>query len=951
MAIIAASVEANGWVLRLTVSASLGNFTSYSLDPDGTPRVTLASSHGGFIKSGGQAVAGSIARGLIATKPLRLPVNPASPTIAVIDEIDLGGGLIRVRIALTEHVYASDTAVTLAALGGWRIGESAASGVAVTNNSVIVAPIPIMRWALVPYATTTGAFTLALFVASHHPVGFEPVAGVKFTATDGSGVKTVWTTQLSTDTSSGDGLRCYTAMIDPAAATALTAGLLRCDAEVYPWLGAVRTTDATGTRSMGSARTDGYSVNAAAPWIVGYDPASTRYGSQFAFVDPVNGTATAVAAMVQATLAGARGAASRPKDINTAIQAGYLANRTLPAANGQAAQTRSIDGMQIVLAAGTHVGAGSGAISVGIATAEIGLRIMGDPGDSNPRGNVVLQTSTTTPSRISRTAWSKLTVEQGTNTLASNVYNQVDDCTFRAKTGLEANNVAPFSAAAPAGMWNTAITRSRWWRTGASIASGNNRVGVFRACETSRPVLGPLIAIGNRLIPRAEDGFGTPAPMFGGWGGPTLAGQAEDIVIAWNDMRGCEFRAWQPPALPATVAGTPNQSFRRQVFMGNVVERIGSDPSPFYGIGEDQSATISYNIIEGNSFVGDRANTFYSDPLPTTIAEANSLLNQAFVNRVANNVFDWLPTKQDDFNDNTTAALRGTSDGYRPQMIEAWSMLYGVGHESNVDTRRTGFSLFPLEFSGARSVAGYGGPIAPLYTDDRSILGASGAGAAGGGNYRPLAGSPLGGRCVRGNGDTDAGGQIRRMPFTAGAYQTATTELLPAVARSAQRASASPVALSLTLAPGKAFSGLGSLAVLVGWNAGLHPLAARHSQAVLSPWLEPAIRPETGFMATRAGAAPVGLAVVVLGPATARSAQMASAPNLGLAIALASAAARSLSRSAAPLVSLELMLTISPGNGRLAPGSGAAQLFTGSGAVAGMLIVGADPRTVFPNRD
>jgi hypothetical protein len=249
-------IEANGWVLRLDVTGGLGDFASYILDPDGTPRLTLASSHPGFIKSGGQAVAGTIARSLVGTKPLRRPIPAAGPITPVIDETDLGGGVIRVRIALSEHVYATDTGVTLAVLAGWRAGESAATGIRVTNASTIVTPIPIMRWVLLPYGVTTGAFTVALFVASHHPVGFEPVAGVKFTATDGTTIKTVWTTQLSTDASYGDGLRCYTATIDPATATALTAGLLRIDAEVHPWLGGVRTTDPAGTRSMATLRSD-----------------------------------------------------------------------------------------------------------------------------------------------------------------------------------------------------------------------------------------------------------------------------------------------------------------------------------------------------------------------------------------------------------------------------------------------------------------------------------------------------------------------------------------------------------------------------------------------------------------------------------------------------------------------------------------------------------------------
>ncbi|MEY2883073.1 MAG: hypothetical protein RL490_797, partial [Pseudomonadota bacterium] len=443
MAIVAASIESNGWVLRIDVTGVLGNFANYTLDPDGSRRVQLTSSHPGFVKSGGTAIAGTLARALIATKPLRLPVNPASPTVAVIDETDLGGGVIRVRLALNEHIYATDTGLSLAVLAGWRTGEGAASGIAVTNNSTIVAPIPIMRWALVPYDPVTGSFRLSLIVASHHPVGFEPVAGVKFTATDGTNTKTVWAMSLSTDNSYGDNLRCYSVIIDPATGTALTAGLLRGDAEVYPWLGVMRSTDPFGSRAMASLRTDSLSVNAASPFVVPYDPAGTRYGQMWTYVDAVNGTNVASAAMVATTLAGAKAvaAASRPRDITTAIQAGYLANRTLPAANGLAAQTRSIDGMNIVVAPGTFT-LGATAITSGLATAEVPVRIIGDPDDANPRANCVYNLTVASANiRATRIKIDNLTMGLGTNQIASSSTQLfiLDRVTGQARTGLEAN--------------------------------------------------------------------------------------------------------------------------------------------------------------------------------------------------------------------------------------------------------------------------------------------------------------------------------------------------------------------------------------------------------------------------------------------------------------------------------------------------------------------------------
>lgn len=828
MPITAAQVEANGWVLRLTVSGSAGSFASYALDPDGAARLVLASSHAGFVRSIGQAVAGTLARTLVATKPLRRPVNPASPTVPVIDETELGPGSIQVRIALSEHLYATDTGLTLTALAGWRVGEAAASGIVVTNNSTVAAPVPILRWALPSYDVTAGSFRLALIAASHHPQGFDPVAAVRFSVTDGSSTRTAWVTGLATDPSLGDGLRCYTTLIDPAG---LGAGLLRCDAEVYPWLGAMRSTDPAGSRSMANLRTDGYAVDAQSPWVIGHDPAGTRYSAMWAFVDPANGTATASAAMVQPSLAAARAVApaARPRDINTARQAGYLANRTLAAANGQAAQTRSLDGMVAVLAAGTHGGHGATAVTTGAAEAEIPFRIIGDPDDANPRANCILQTSVSQPpGRASRVRYENLQLLVGGNSLTgSTAYVSFDRVTMQGRNGFESSTTAVSTAAPATGQFNVSAIRSRFWRYGVGITSGNPRCGVFRANEFSATVQA-LAAVRCRWIGPGEDGAVGAAIRNAttGWSGPTVAGQAEDIVLAWNDFRHARARVWSPASLPAATAGTSNPSIRRNLVLGNVCERIGNDPAPFYSLGEDVSATMTYNIIEANSFVGDRANTLYADPLPVTVADTDSQRNQALVNRVAGNAFDWWPTKHDDFEDSTTKSLRSAAGvtpatGYRPQMVEAWSALYGVGAHGNHDAGRTGNGNFALEWPGLGSFQTTN--AAPAFTVDASLLGSG----TGGGDYRPGPTSPLAARVRHGNSDSDFGGQLRRLPATAGAWQANPAEVAAAAARSAQSAAAATIGLALPLQPFGAGHGGAASATAVAWNGFLAPAPNR----------------------------------------------------------------------------------------------------------------------------
>ncbi|MEY2882599.1 MAG: hypothetical protein RL490_323 [Pseudomonadota bacterium] len=953
MPITAAAVEANGWVLRLTVTGSPGSFASYALSPDASPRVVLASNHAGFVKSGGTAVAGTLARTLVATRPLRLPVNPASPTVKVIDETDLGGGSLRVRLALSEHVYATDTGLTLAVLAGWRVGEGAASGIAVTNGSTIAAPIPIMRWALAPYDVATGSFRLSLFVASHHPQGFEPVAGVRFTATDGTNTKIAWATTLATDNSLNDNLRCYSVTIDPAMATALTAGLLRCDAEVYPWLGAMRTTDAAGTRSMAALRSDSLSVNAATPFVIGYDPAGNRYSQQWVLVDPANGTATASAAMVATTLAGARAVAptARPRDISTAIQAGYLANRTLAVANGQAAQTRSVDGMTIVLAAGTH-SMGATAITSGIATAEVPLRIIGDPDDGNARGNCLFNlTSAAINIRVTRLKLDNLTLGLGSNTIASSATQLLilDRVTGQGRSGLEANITSFWAPSAASTQVNLFATRTRWWRHGVALTAGNIRAGLLRGCEMARQVSG-LTLLKNRFIGNVEDGFiGTGATYFWlGWGGPTLAGQVEDVVLAWNDIRFLRGRAFSFTYLPGATAGTPNPSLRRHAIIGNVMERIGASTEPLYSMGEDESTTMSYNIVEANTHAGERANSFYSDPLPLTLADTNTLLNQAFVNRIANNAYDWLPTKHDDFNDPTSQALRGGSNGYRPQMIEAWSITYGVGLEGNYDFGRTGGSNFLLEFIGRNGVQA--ASAAPLYANDRSILGPAGAAAAGGGDYRPAAASPLVGRGLSANSDRDFDNLARQWPPGAGAFLASPAPVTAANAVSAQRAGSSALAIALALAPQLARQAQRAGVATVGVNFALAADAARHGQSATSAALALAIL--LAADATRLGLADIapglGWAGALL-PDPAVQGMVSTASDLALTIPIAPAVALQ-----AQAVTATLVTHLPPGDALLLAPAAATLTLSGNGPrlfgdallAPATLRIGPDPRVL-----
>ena len=858
MPIIAAAVETNGWVLRLDISGSLtapaSNFGAYVLDPDGSPRVSLAINSPGFVKSGGQAVAGVLVRSLVGTRPLRLPVDPLNASLQLLDEADLGGGVIRVRLALSEEVYAGDTGLTLAVLAGWRSGEGAASAIAVANNSAVAPPVPVFRWVLPPYQTTSGTFRASIIVGTVNPVGFEPVAGVKFTATDGTNTRTVWTTALGTDNSYGDNLRVYTVEFDPATAPALTAGLLRVDAEIYPWVGAMRSTDPAGTRAMTTLRTDAFSLNAEAPWTIGHDPAGTRYGALWTYVDPVNGTTTAAAAMVATTLAAAKAVApaSRPRTLTTAIAAIALVNRTLPAANGQAASARSGDGAFIVLAPGTHAGPGATSISSTFTVPEIPVRVIGDPDNADPRANCIIETAGTTPvTRTQRIVFRNLTVLSTTGVLVNSESQRVwfDNCEIRGKAGSEAGATFPTGAtAASAGTYNYIFTRCRIWRAGYSIGSANRFVGLLRACEFSRRGTG-LAMVRNRWISKLEDGFTAAVTQEGLGPVPqtvTLGGM-EDIVIAGNDMRAMRWVGWSPAAAPAAISGVSPQTgrHRRHLILNNVWERIsgtngGSTTSDaFFGYGETTHVVMDTIIIEGNTVVGSGYNAFYSDPVPATLADIDAQTNVTVRIRHANNATDRNASKQDDFSDPTVASLRNAAGppeslkgGWRPACIGAWSVHFGVGMEGHVDLSRSG-TIANFRRAGGSGFVGlrgsqYGSATSPAYALDRSENGSD----VGGGDYTPQAGSPLLGRVRRGNSDRDFADRARLFDGAAGALESlAGPGLAPDMARSGHAAGSPQSGIAFALVAAVTVHSHAGAATVAGIAFTLPAAGSRHDHS------------------------------------------------------------------------------------------------------------------------
>lgn len=758
-----AAVESDGTVLALVLSGvSAGNWAGYGIASasDTMPKIALATTIAGFDRMAGQAVANAArARGLIALRPCRrapiIPTGPLSPNGDVLDEVDNGNGTRTVRLRLSKPVYQGDTC-TLALASGWRAGAPAQIGLAVTNNSgVTVGAIAGGRWLTVPKQRLTGAFRVDVMAGNVNPEGKSGLAAVKFTVTDGTTSIDVWGA-LSTSTAHGDSVRCWSANIDPAG---LNAGLITVHKTLYPWVGASRSSGSGQSTATGSF------VNGAdAPLMMAYDPVGTRYPPAYVVCDPVNGTTTASAGMVQPSLAAAKAvaAASKPANVGVALNAIYQANRSATAANGGSALTRMADGATIVIPAGT-TSMGTVAPTTGLSATECWPMVIGDPDDGDPRTNCILETAASTLNvRVAHLSLQNLRHNAGGANLGNNANWWLHNVQVEAKSGQGASTA-----------WLTASTTSFIYATKVTIGSSTavnlaqngtaQRFALARSCSTPR-ALRALAIVGS-----------TAGDSLGGWGSIGDADANADWVAVGNSVIAATSRTITWPTAPS---GGYAMSIRPLV-LNNVMERIGGSTEPMWSFGENQKERMINGVIEGNTFVGERTNLLYNDP-------ADLVSTNIHVDcRVANNYFDWLPTKHDDFFDDTTAASNGvpaypsltgaTSPyGYRPALVESLWFQDGCGCDGNVHGRRLGSASFQQKGFGRGAVvnpssASAQGNVWSKFVSDKSRMGDD----AGGGDYRPAGGSPLIGAGSAANLDVDRAGVTRGSVFAAGALEPA----------------------------------------------------------------------------------------------------------------------------------------------------------------------------------
>ena len=897
MAITLARIEANGWVLALTGSwpASTANkfwpFADYSLTPDNGAKVKLTIARPGYVRSAGTAVAATRTKTAIALRPLRLPVpyegvdgaghintaptfpavsNTASyiPTNIALDEID-NGSVRTVRIALSTRVYAGET-LTLDVLAGWRAGEGAASAVVVTNNSSAVHAKPIVRPATVPLQVVRAPFRIDLEVVGHYPEGFDGVAGIRFWMTDGTNSTTPqWITGPSVSPLHGDLLKCWGFTVDPALGATLADGPCVVNYEVYPWTGALRACTTVGaTQAAMLALATSTTCERGFPICYSSKAANApgdRYPEAYVVFDPVAGTTVAAAAMVQLTYTAANyvAAAAKPKDLATAINAVLLANRTTSGGSLKSVDNAYLVCPKYVSALGDNtVLRGTTAVTTGLTNAETFLHIVGDPTltPAQARAQCRIDADAVAPSTQRGTRWhlANLTVGCSTQPLVRSGPNIICWEENLTKVALTPSAIGcSLDATTTAGNLRMFVTNLRVTGCGNGFGTSvPSYPALLRNVQSDRHV-GGMVVIGARYLA----GVAQTASFLN----PCVNDAASGADVIW---RGIDLRGWVsaggnfPIGVPVYTGGVRDATVR-WALVNVVCELSGSTEISLLAPMDSQKVRdTSDGVFEGVSFIGGRINWLYDEPLVASVSDVSTLSNAATGNVWRNVYSDRNAAKSDVFGAPGVTTVRNTAAiaanaGYAAARTGTWPHLLGVDHFNVVD----GFRFKAGTTGGAQPEGvGLGGRVNPVNNSDASntaacldwpkftsdlstINGYRGGATSGGGDYRPLPGSPLLGLATDANLDADVFGAARTIPFAIGAGEGAAVAVFPAGARSTSRAG-SPT---------------------LGWSASLAPAAARLSTRAASGgvlWAT-TLAPPRGGIATRVSSPAIGWTVTL----------------------------------------------------------------------------------------
>ena len=694
------STDASGW------SAQWASGTPPTFAPDTSPQ-TITLTRAGYSAAG--AVLSNVSDTIVMTQRVRQPWPN-------------DGSLTASTVALSDYVYSTDSI----------------SGV--TNNSTEISPKPIANW-VTPHRAVIGN-TLAAgaleIVAAHRNARLgRGVACVIFRVTDGTTTisATVAATVVSGRTGDRNPVLVYRNPVMDI--TSLNAGVITCNAEVYPWVG--------GPASVAKSATDGNTDRGFSPRY--FLKNVTLAGSPpFAYVSTTGNDGTGVVNIVAAT------AAATPfLTIKGAIDGIHNA----------LSATTGIDGAIVRVGAGTFVWVAPTATR----TQKLGyLTIERDPAVS--KANAIISWGGTA-----------LRMRFGTGTLLSPVTSgclRISDVTML-RTGTQAfgnasdpllevifdNGVAfdngsfanayianaadyhfgtTFTNAAVKSAFSPGTAQHRLWR-GISIDLNGQKIENW-------------LTVGSIITrPQAID-TGTTYAKDGLWFGYNLV---------------------QSPST-TTCMQIAGASYVGAAVVQNTFEYTAAVAgNDLWLSGDSDTASNSHVCLHNNTFTGayqaGRWNAFYDEGPTPRISKLMSVIG---------NIAPAFYTKSDVFRGAAQANPEGFTSGSPSTRTGNWPFMYGVGCQGNFT-----ISAANAQALGGNETVAYGGlgskigtswnvPQDPLFTANAATTVSGGTSAsptyaagAGGGTYTLQGGSPAKAIVTRAVQSHDFAGNAR--PTTADA--------------------------------------------------------------------------------------------------------------------------------------------------------------------------------------
>lgn len=649
-----AGTSTDGWYCDVLIEDAVdGGAYDFGLGTDNDPtnaKFVMTVTSQGYNAAG---ELGTVTRTLYGTRVLR----KAYPNQTALQEVEADGDLT-VRVALSDFVYANDktgegnsgTDPTVTIAAGWYTnngagGDSGTTGavtaMSVTNNSTLVYPKVVGRWAWPGWELVTTDFLVEAVCFSRFAKNQKQIACIKFDAVDESehsaATQTVTEMTISTRTSAATPkILVYAATIPVSALD--QAEKITVNFKAYPWVGNAASVLDSAVGADGVAQPD----ERLGPLMMLNDKAGT-YGVTYAVVDATSGNDTTGAA--SSTISGAE---STPcATIGKGVEAIQAYNNTNLSRN-------TADAGIVLVKAGNYAFAGT-TLTGGNSTVWVTI----EPHSSTNRAGVVINSATGSAvsgfikvRNITITASTSITFYSNATTgmlwLDETIINSSGGipwyvwllcfATNNTVTAMPADGFLNYSTSA--GAW--ALVRGNTFAVQKSAncyaVIGNEGKLLVRFEETGA-------STGRQISENAVVAYNKIGPITSPWSG---SGYAQSTVI---------------------VTGI--------AIVQNLVEGImgGGQPLGVFS-GDGSSTDVNHMVLAYNTFVGERINIGYNDNGTTARLRTNWIEKFNIINSWNNK-------------DDTFAAENAARTG-------SWPVGYGVGFNGNCYEGAT----FPGEFDG-----------------------------------------------------------------------------------------------------------------------------------------------------------------------------------------------------------------------------------------------------------